>query len=79
MAERKVFAGHAVRRLRRSSGLTQMALAGALDISPSYLNLIEKNQRPLPAGLMLRLAERFDFDPRKLGGDAPGGGMGGER
>ena len=79
MAERKVFAGHAVRRLRRSSGLTQMALAGALDISPSYLNLIEKNQRPLPAGLMLRLAEWFDFDPRKLGGDAPGGGMEGLR
>ena len=72
-------AGHAVRRLRRSSGLTQVALADALDVSPSYLNLIEKNQRPLSAALMLRLAERFDFDPRQLGGDAPGGGMEGLR
>lgn len=79
MAERKILAGHAVRRLRRSSGLTQLAMADALEISPSYLNLIEKNQRPLSAALMLRLAERFDFDPRKLGSDAPGGGLEGLR
>lgn len=79
MAEHKILAGHAVRRLRRSSGLTQVALADALDISPSYLNLIEKNQRPLTAALMLKLAERFDFDPRKLAGDAPGGGLDGLR
>lgn len=79
MAERKVYAGHAVRRLRRTAGLTQVALADALEVSPSYLNLIEKNQRPLSAVLMLRLAERFDFDPRKLGGDAPGGGVEGIR
>lgn len=79
MADQKIFAGHAIRRLRRSSGLTQVALADALNISPSYLNLIEKNQRPLSAALMLRLAERFDFDPRKLGSDAPGGGLDGLR
>ncbi|MGE4431968.1 MAG: short-chain fatty acyl-CoA regulator family protein [Sphingobium sp.] len=79
MAERKILAGHAVRRLRRSSAMTQVALADALDISPSYLNLIEKNQRPLSAALMLRLAERFDIDPRQFGGEAPGGGMEGLR
>ncbi|MBP6030545.1 MAG: DUF2083 domain-containing protein [Sphingobium sp.] len=79
MAERKIYAGHAVRRMRRASGLTQTALADMLEISPSYLNLIEKNQRPLSAMLMVRLAERFDFDPRTLGGDAPGGGVEGLR
>ena len=79
MVERKILAGHAVRRLRRSSGMTQVALADALDISPSYLNLIEKNQRPLSAALMLRLAERFDIDPRQFGGEAPGGGVAGLR
>lgn len=78
MAE-KLLAGHAIRRLRRGAGLTQVALASALDISPSYLNLIERNQRPLSAGLMLRLADRFDFDPRSLGADEPGGGMDGLR
>lgn len=71
----KLFAGHAVRRVRRASGLTQGAMAGALDISPSYLTLIERNQRPLTASIMLRLAERFDFDARTLSGAAPGGGV----
>ena len=74
MAEQKLFAGHRVRRLRRGAGLTQAAMAERLDISPSYLNLIERNQRPLTAGLMLRLADLFDFDPRSLAADEPGGG-----
>ena len=76
MAEQKLFAGHAVRRLRRSNGLSQAALAEALEISPSYLNLIERNQRPLTAALLLRLADQFDTDPRALAGASdPGGGM----
>ncbi|RIA35377.1 hypothetical protein DFR49_4355 [Hephaestia caeni] len=74
MADRKLFAGHAVRRLRRQAGVTQAAMAEMLAISPSYLNLIERNQRPLSATLLLRLAERFDFDPRVLSGGEPGGG-----
>jgi XRE family transcriptional regulator, fatty acid utilization regulator len=72
---RKLFAGHAVRRIRRQSGLTQAAMADALDISASYLNLIERNQRPLTAPIMLRLAERYDFDARTLSGVMPGGGV----
>ena len=71
MAERKLFAGHAVRRLRRQTGVTQAMMAATLEISPSYLNLIERNQRPLTAALMLRLAETYDFDPRALGASAP--------
>jgi len=74
MGDRKLFSGHAVRRLRRRSGLTQGAMAEMLAISPSYLNLVERNQRPLTATLLLRLAERFDFDPRALAADEPGGG-----
>ncbi|MBC7987466.1 MAG: helix-turn-helix transcriptional regulator, partial [Sphingomonadaceae bacterium] len=70
----KLFAGRRVRRLRRAHGLTQAAMAEMLAISPSYLNLIEKDQRPIPAALMLRLAEAFDFDPRELAGEEPGGG-----
>ncbi|AHE56352.1 helix-turn-helix domain-containing protein [Sphingomonas sanxanigenens] len=74
MAERKIFAGHQVRRLRRGAGLTQAQLAEMLEISPSYLNLIERNQRPLTAAILLRLAARFDFDPRAFARDEPGGG-----
>ena len=74
MTTQKLFAGHAVRRIRRALGLTQAVMAQSLDVSPSYLNLIERNQRPLTAPIMLRLAERYDFDPRSLTGDVPGGG-----
>ncbi len=74
MPDPKLFAGHAIRRIRRGNGLTQAAMAEALDVSPSYLNLIERNQRPLTAAIMLRLAERYDFDARTLTGATPGGG-----
>lgn len=70
----KLLVGAPVRRLRRAKGLTQAAMAEMLEISPSYLNLIEKNQRPLTAPVMLRLAERFDFDTRALAVSEPGGG-----
>lgn len=74
MAERKLFAGHAVRRLRRGQGLTQAAMAEMLGVSASYLNLVERNQRPLSATLLLGLAQTFDFDPRALAAGEPGGG-----
>lgn len=77
MADRKLYAGAAIRRLRRTANMTQVGLAAALDISPSYLNLVERNQRPLSARLMLLLADRFDFDPRRLVADEPGGGVDG--
>ena len=39
---------------------------------PIYL--IERNQRALPAALLVRMAEQFDFDPRALAAGEPGGG-----
>jgi predicted transcriptional regulator/DNA-binding XRE family transcriptional regulator len=70
----KLLAGHALRRLRRRASLTQAAMAEMLGISPSYLNLLERNQRPVSAGLLVRLVEQFDFDPRALAAGEPGGG-----
>ncbi len=75
MADQKLFAGAAVRRIRRANGLTQTAMAETLAVSASYLNLIERNQRPMTAAILLRLAERFDFDARTLTGATPGGGV----
>lgn len=71
----RIFAGPTLRRLRRGSGLTQAAMAAALDISPSYLNLIEHGQRPLTAGLIVRLSERFGFDAASLVDDRATGGV----
>jgi predicted transcriptional regulator/DNA-binding XRE family transcriptional regulator len=62
--------GTKVRSLRRKEQLTQTQLAGQLDISPSYLNLIEHNQRPLPAHLLVRLAQIFHVDLQAFADDS---------
>ena len=49
--------GSRIRALRRREGLSQARMAERLRISPSYLNLIEHNQRPMSALVLLRLAE----------------------
>ena len=64
--ERKIFAGPQIRRLRRDLDLTQARMAENLGISSSYQNLIERNQRPLTAQILLRLAEAFDIDFRQI-------------
>lgn len=79
MPEPSLFAGPNVRRIRRREGMTQAAMAAALGVSPSYLNLIERNQRPLTARLLLQLSQRFDFDPRTLGAQDEIGGVDGLR
>ena len=77
MADQALFAGPAIRRLRKRERLTQAAIADRLDISPSYLNLIERNQRPLSARVVMRLVEQFDFDPQALREDEAIGGLDG--
>src|SRR5260370_42124735 len=49
--------GGKIRALRRREGLSQVQLAERLGISASYLNLIESNTRPLPASLLIKLAQ----------------------
>jgi XRE family transcriptional regulator, fatty acid utilization regulator len=69
MPDRKVFAGPRIKHLRSSLGLNQAAMAGDLGISSSYLNLVERNQRPLTTQLILKLAATYDLDLRELRGD----------
>ncbi|MDN3645563.1 short-chain fatty acyl-CoA regulator family protein [Pontixanthobacter aestiaquae] len=66
MTDGALFAGPAIRRLRKKEGLTQAAMATRLSISASYLNLIERNQRPLSARVVFQVVDQFDFDPRRL-------------
>ena len=54
--------GSKVKALRRRENLTQVQLAERLAVSPSYLNLIENNRRPLTAPLLIRLAQCFKVD-----------------
>jgi predicted transcriptional regulator/DNA-binding XRE family transcriptional regulator len=63
MAEnRPLYLGPRLRRLRRELGLTQQAMAGDLDISPSYVALLERNQRPVTADMLLRLARTYRME-----------------
>ena len=66
---RQAMLGKRVRRLRNQQGLTQVAMAAQLGISPSYLNLIEHNQRSLNRPLLLKLSERFDIDLQAFSGN----------
>jgi XRE family transcriptional regulator, fatty acid utilization regulator len=70
MAEGKLFLGGRLRRLRRELGLNQNAMAVELRISPSYLNHLERNQRPVTAPVLLRMAEVYDVDLRTLAAEA---------
>jgi len=72
MAEQKIFAGPRIRRIRNAKGLTQTAMAEGLGISPSYLNLIERNQRPLTVQLILKLSSVYKVEPEELQGEARG-------
>ena len=58
----KTFVGSRVRQLRGERGLSQAALAQMLDISPSYLNQIEHDVRPLTVAVLLRITEVFGVD-----------------
>lgn len=59
--------GSRVRSLRRREGLSQAQLAERLEISPSYLNLIENDRRPMPATVLLRLVQLFGIDLSSFG------------
>ena len=72
MAEQKIFAGPRIRRIRNAKSLTQTAMAEGLGISPSYLNLIERNQRPLTVQLILKLSSVYGVEPEELQGVAGG-------
>ncbi|MDR1463580.1 MAG: short-chain fatty acyl-CoA regulator family protein [Azoarcus sp.] len=66
---RKSFAGVRLKRLREERGLTQLALARALELSPSYLNQLEQNQRPLTVPVLLKLNAVFGVDVQRFSED----------
>ncbi len=69
MRGEKLIIGGRLRALRQSLGLTQAQLAAELDVSASYITLIEANQRPASARLLMRLAAVYDLNVSAL---APG-------
>ena len=62
MATSRLYVGPTLRRLRRDRGLTQADMAADLEVSPSYVALLERNHRPLTAEVLLRLAQTYALD-----------------
>lgn len=65
-----MYAGARLRRLREERRLTQAALAKSLDLSPSYLNQLERDQRPLTIPVLLKLNSTFDLDVQFFAADS---------
>jgi predicted transcriptional regulator/DNA-binding XRE family transcriptional regulator len=62
----KTFIGPHLRRLRIERGETQGAMARALGISASYVNLLENNERSVSVSVLLRLFEVYGVDWRDI-------------
>ena len=64
-----IWLGNKIRRMRREQGVAQVVLAKKLGISASYLNMIERNQRPLTLRLLERVSEVFEVSAEALAQD----------
>ena len=67
---RRLYVGPSLRRIRRDLGLTQADMASDLEVSASYIALLERNHRPLSAEMLLRLAQTYKLDMASLAGEA---------
>ena len=67
--ERKAIIGQKVRRFRLNKGISQTDMASMIGISPSYLNLIEHNQRPVSVSFLINLGQAFDIDLKEFAED----------
>lgn len=65
----KTFMGVRLRKLRAERGMTQVALAQALGLSPSYLNQLEQNQRPLTVAVLLKISRTLGVDVQQFSED----------
>ncbi len=72
MAGEKILIGPKLRELRQSRSLTQAKMAGELGVSASYINLIERNQRPASLKFLITLSDAYGLNWRELTRDSQG-------
>lgn len=66
---KKTFMGVRLRKLRAERGISQVAMAHALGLSPSYLNQLEQNQRPLTVAVLLKINRTLGVDIQQFSED----------
>ena len=64
----RAFLGPRIRERRHTLGITQAELAHRIGISPSYLNLIERNKRTVSGPLLRRAAQALGISLEDLDG-----------
>ncbi len=62
----KTLIGPRLRQLRRARKQTQAEMAARLGVSPSYVNLLENNQRSLSVQMLMAISEAYAVDWRDL-------------
>ena len=68
----KIMIGHKLRKLRKDLSISQAQMASELNISASYLNLLENNARPVTVSLLFKLGQTYDVDLRDIAEDDSG-------
>lgn len=66
---KKSFLGVKLRKLRAERRMSQVAMAHALGLSPSYLNQLEQNQRPLTVAVLLKIHRALGVDIQQFSED----------
>ena len=61
--------GFKIKTARRKLNISQGDLSKKLDISASYLNLIESGKRKVSADLLIKASELLNLDLKKLSSD----------
>lgn len=72
MDNQKIMIGHKLRKLRKDLSISQAQMASELNISASYLNLLENNARPVTVPLLFKLGQTYDVDLREISEDDSG-------
>lgn len=62
-ARKKPDAGLAVRHFRQEAGLSQEGLADRLDVSPSYVSMLESGKRYPSIEMLIRIARALESRP----------------
>ena len=69
MSTQRIYAGVKLREARQKAGKTQREFADGLGVSLSYLNQMERNNRPVSAAVVLKLVQEYGFDVKTLSVD----------
>lgn len=72
MKKSKIFIGSRLRQLRKAHELTQSEMGERLNVSGSYINLLENNQRSASLALLIALNDSFGINMRDLSPDQAG-------